>query len=388
VTYPVLGESTTAALRDSYCWPFAVSLAATLLFVPMVRWLAVRLDLFDRPDAGLKPHDRPIPCLGGVGMYLGWCAALAVAYAWIEPCRGAVPWVAAAGTLLTLTGVADDLWRLSPKVRLVVQAVAAVLLMYGGVGRKAASALIEPLRTSLPSFAATETVELCFAALVCVFTLAGAMNATNFIDGLDGLCAGIVAIASLGFLAISLTVGHAAGGVDPAGPLRLILCAALLGMCAGLLWYNFNPASIFMGDGGSLLLGFNVAVIMLLLMEQPAHAGYATWRWFDGALIAFAFPVLDTGVAISRRWLNRRPLFVGDRSHLYDQLRDRGLSVRHTVLICYALGGAFALIGALAVRLPAILLFAVLIGIPGVAGYTCRKLGLLKVDDAAIRSTG
>lgn len=374
------------SFNDVFWWPLAGSLAVTLVVCPVVRRGAVLLSLYDAPDGGLKQHDQPVPYLGGVAMYVGWLVALLTAAAASPAVRAYLPWVVIGGSALMLTGLIDDLRHLPPKLRLLVQAAVAGLLLYGGIGRGTGRALLEPFRGVAPEWMLAEPVTLAFSAAVCMFTIAGASNATNFIDGLDGLCGGIIAIASLGFTALGLVLVGFDAAHDPAGPLRFAVCAAILGACLGFLRYNFNPASIFMGDSGSLLLGYNVAVVLMLFAEQPWHAGYATWRWMDAGLIIFAFPILDTGVAITRRWLNGRPLFVGDRSHLYDQLRDRGLSVRKTVLLCYAIGIVFAVIGVAAARLPTLLLFAALIGVPSLAGIICRRFGLLRVDDAAARS--
>ncbi|RIK61919.1 MAG: hypothetical protein DCC65_18220 [Planctomycetota bacterium] len=375
-----------AELSASFLWPMVVSLSVTLLVCPAVRRAAILLALYDRPDGGLKPHQRPIPYLGGVAMYVGWIAALLTACFLGPGARAYVPYVAVGGSVLMLTGLIDDIKHLSPKFRLFIQALMAGVLMYGGIGRHTSRALLEPLAGVLPAAALSEPAVLAVSAGVCIFTLAGASNATNFIDGLDGLCGGILAIAMLGFAALSVLVNHNDPGHDPSGVIRLVVCGGIFGACLGFLFYNFNPASIFMGDSGSLLLGFNVAVLMLLLAEQPCHAGYATWRWLDCGLMVFAFPVLDTGVAITRRWLNRRPLFRGDRSHLYDQIRDRGLSVRQTVLVCYSIGVLFGLIALAVSQLPVLLFFGVLLGIPSLAGILCRRFGLLRVDDTAARS--
>lgn len=380
-------DGSTIDLITACGWPLGVSLVATLAVCPVVRRVAIALDLYDRPDGGLKPHQKPIPYLGGVAMYVGWVAALITAYAKIPDARPLIPWIVGAGTVLMLTGLIDDIRHLPPKLRLLIQAGMAGLLVYGGIGRHVSRALLVPFESIGPEWLLSDPVVAAVSVGVCIFALAGAMNATNFIDGLDGLCGGIIAIAVIGLGLVSLVLHRFDPGHDPSAVVRFAVCAGVLGACLGFLNYNFNPASIFMGDSGSLLLGFNIAVVLILLAEQPHHAGYATWRWLDAGLIVFAFPVLDTAVAITRRWLNRRPLFIGDRSHLYDQLRDRGLSVRRTVLTCYVIGALFALLGPAISRLPAILLFAVLIGIPSAAGIICRQFGLLRVDDTARRSS-
>jgi UDP-GlcNAc:undecaprenyl-phosphate GlcNAc-1-phosphate transferase len=279
-----------------------------------------------------------------------------------------------------LCGLIDDIKHVRPVIRLMIQAGAAAMLLYGEIGREATLFLLGPLQSSLPEWASSERFVMATGGAFCFFVLAGATNSTNLIDGLDGLCAGIVGIASLGFLLLNAFMGPTAGveGADLA--LRAVVCAAVLGACVGFLRYNFNPASMFMGDSGSLLLGFNVAVVLIMFAEEPS------WRWFACGLIIFAFPIFDTALAIARRWLRGHPLFTGDRSHFYDQLRDRGLTVRTTVLLCYGMGLAFAALGFVMLRLPLAWLIAVLVAVPVVFAVGCWKLGMLRVDDAAARS--
>jgi len=373
---PLLPDSIPA-----YVWPGAASFAVTLIAVPLVRRIAVRYRFYDRPDAGLKPHERPIPYLGGLGMFAGWLAALASACSLAGEHKTRLLCIALGGSVLMLTGLIDDLRHVRPKVRLLIQAAVAILLVYAGVGRTLSAPLIRSFEGSLLSHASGSFVLPMTSGLLAMFLIAGATNATNLIDGMDGLCAGIIAIASIGFLAINDLCLQTAAGEDTGEPVRAALCLGLLGACLAFLVYNFNPASIFMGDSGSLLLGFNVAAIMILFGEQ------SSWRWIAGCGMVFGFPVLDTALAITRRWLNRRPLFLGDRSHIYDQLRDRGLSVRQTVFVCYAVGVLFAILGGLLVRLPGPYIVAVLALSPLAAGFLCRHAGLLRVDPAG-RSGG
>ena len=355
-------------------------MVVTLVMTPAARSLAVRLGFFDRPDAGLKPHERPIPYLGGVAMYAGWIVAVTWGLYRLSDSRWQLIWIAVAGTALMLTGLIDDFRHVPPRHRLLVQVLVAGALLYGGVGQNLAMAFLEPIRSYLPEVCFTGWFTIALSGLICVFILAGACNASNLIDGLDGLCAGIIGIASLGFYLLSFfmrSAGEHAAGFDA---LRLILCAALLGVCLGFLRYNFNPASIFMGDSGSLLLGFNSAVLIILL------AGQSSPRWIIGALGVFAFPIFDTALAITRRWLNGKPLFIGDRSHFYDQLRDRGMSVKRTVLFCYLIAMAAAGVANLVVHLPTWQYAAVVLVSPPALLFASRRLGLLRVDPASERS--
>ena len=377
----LLASQDDSSFIRAYLWPLVATLGVTLVAVPAVWMIAVRLGLYDRPDAGLKPHQTPIPYLGGVGMYLGWIAALA----WTLPATGSAQpqllWIAVGGTVLMLTGLIDDIRHLPPKVRLIVQALVAAALVYGGVGDSVAGSLLYPLNGWLPAFILEPIVLKILSWRVCAFILAGASNSTNLIDGLDGLCAGVVGIAATGFLGLSIFMNRTVGA-DTAETLRSALALGVIGACVGFLVYNFNPATIFMGDSGSLLLGYNVALLLILFAEQPS------WRWLVGAVFIFGFPIFDTALAITRRWLNGRPLFVGDRSHYYDQLRDRGLSVRRTVLHCYLIGLVLAGLGVVVVTLSSVVLAVVTTLCPILAGLLSWRYGLLKVDDAAARSKG
>ena len=376
----MLGMSwlTDPAKLRIYGLPFAVALIVTLVATPIVRRVAIKLDLYDRPDSGLKPHERPIPYLGGIAIYVGWLAALA----WMLPVASGrhahLGWVALCGTILMLTGLIDDIRHLPPRTRLFVQVLVAFLLVYGGVGATVVPSLLDHYPMPLWLYHGPVCQIACWA--FCAFVLAGASNSTNLIDGLDGLCAGVMAIASLGALAISVRISMTTVSADEMGALRTALCLGLFGACLAFLFYNFNPASIFMGDSGSLLLGFNMALLLILLAQQP------DWKWLAAGIMVFGFPIFDTALAITRRKINGRPLFVGDRSHFYDQLRDRGWSVRRTVLICYAIGIALAVLGVFLVTLPSGYAITVCVLLPLLAMLACWRAGMLRVDDAAKRS--
>src|SRR5205085_4091326 len=168
----------------------------------------------------------------------------------------------------------------------------------------------------------------------------GCCNATNLMDGLDGLCGGVTAIIAGGFLFLAVHLACVGGGMNSNwDALRVILGLALLGAVLGFIPYNFNPASIFMGDTGSMFLGFCSAAT-IILMSQGQH-----WRWFLASMVMFALPVLDTALAFARRWVNGRPLFSPDKQHFHHQLVARGLSVKKTVFISYGLAFFFAIAG-------------------------------------------
>ena len=159
-------------------------------------------------------------------------------------------------------------------------------------------------------------------------------------DGLDGLCGGVTAIIAAGFLFLAVHLAQTGGGANTNwDALRVVLGLALLGGVLGFVPFNFNPASIFMGDTGSMFLGYACA-LMILLMGEVAS------KWFLAAMVMFALPVLDTGLAFARRWVNRRPVFSPDKYHFHHQLVARGLTVRRAVVFSYGLAVIFVICGA------------------------------------------
>ncbi|MCZ6683997.1 MAG: MraY family glycosyltransferase [Planctomycetota bacterium] len=375
----VLAESADSLLELArmVVGPIAIALAVTLVATPVVRRLAIAWSLYDRPDDGLKPHDRPIPYLGGLAMYLGWVVALIYVAISKSGLAETILYVIAGGTILMLTGLVDDIRHIRPGHKLFIQAVAAVVLLWGGIG----DGLIHCLFAGGDATGETTSGAVALAAggVIMFFIIAGAGNAINLIDGMDGLCAGVVAIAALGQAVLA---GWLVGGPDGgnAAEVALVLAAVLFATCAGFLRYNSHPARIFMGDCGSLLLGFSAAVLIIL----SAHGGSLAVT--AGSIMIFGFPVFDTALAIARRGLNGKPLFTGDRSHFYDQLRDRGLSVGKTVLICYSLGIIFTCLGTAVIYLRTVYWISLYAAVILLAVVGCRLFGLLRVDDSARRS--
>jgi UDP-GlcNAc:undecaprenyl-phosphate GlcNAc-1-phosphate transferase len=261
--------------------------------------------------------------------------------------------IAAACLVITLVGLTDDLRSIRPKTKVLGQVAAAVVLLASGVGLRMVNVLITPFDLTLSLW-----IIMPLSALICVLLVIAACNATNLLDGLDGLCGGVTFIIALGFLALAawLATWGKYPGVDE---LRVAICLAMAGGILGFLPYNIPPASIFMGDAGSMLLGFFVATMMALFSQE------GPFRWVLAAGVVFALPILDTALAVVRRFRAGINIFAGDRSHLYDQLVDRGLSVKQVVVLFYVLAAAAAVLGvlvAISVRtLYAVILYAVLL---------------------------
>jgi len=329
-------------------WPIlAGSFVVSLLATPLCRRFALRRNIVDRPDDYLKPHQKSIPYLGGVAIFLGWAAGIGIALVQFDRVYG-VPdeprggpsvdvmmmgGILLAGTIILLLGLFDDLRMASPKIKLAVQVAATAVLIVVGVGDDTALIGIRSTRYNLESW-----LVLAYSVPLTLLITLGSCNATNLIDGLDGLCSGVLGIIALGFLAIAVHL-HLWGDWHTWDVQRVVLSLAMLGAAMGFLPYNRNPARIFMGDAGSMVLGLNVAIILLLFAKVNAL------RWFLGSLMVFGLPLADMLLAMVRRWRYERPIMQGDRSHFYDQLIDRGMALRKVVRISYALAGFFALMG-------------------------------------------
>jgi UDP-GlcNAc:undecaprenyl-phosphate GlcNAc-1-phosphate transferase len=353
-----------------YIGVLVVAFLVTLLATPLMRRLALSHGVIDRPLESRKAHRTPIAYLGGVAVYLGLLAAVLFSYTnplhgliELHPSRklderfipGGVPISVLLGmTVIMLVGLLDDVLHISPRVKVAGQLFAAAALAIDDVGVRVAAGVLVPaakvLGVPTTTVGGVETLQVLISmgggipidivywtgtAIIAVFVL-GACNAANLIDGLDGLLAGTTAIASLGLLVIALTLAVQDDG--PRDAARIVLCLALLGACLGFLPHNFNPATIFLGDCGSLLLGFTTIVIVLSL-------GDTGWTQLVVAgLIIYAVPIIDTTLAIVRRRITGRRISDPDDMHIHHILK-RLLGVRKAVLALYAMSAAFAALG-------------------------------------------
>jgi len=349
---------------------FYVSFLATVLLTPLMQMLAHRHGIVDDPDGKRKVHTQPIAYLGGVSIFLGWLAGVCVSV-FLRPHNAdqiilnnvqIPPGILLGAATVVLFGLLDDVYSLSPRVKIFGQFLAAVMLIVpgalgGAVGMEsndfflgvhrhtgAAWMVLDPLfRMGVvsadfmmsPMVVVGATVVSFFVA---VFVIIAACNATNLLDGLDGLCSGVTGVMSIGYLILAVylatwTIGSEGGiSIDPT---RITLSLALLGAVMGFLPYNFNPASIFMGDTGSMFLGY-ICGTMILLFGQNG-----TVRWFLSAIIMFGLPMMDTLLAIVRRKLNGKPIFSPDSNHFHHFLVKRGFSVRKAVLLSYLIAAVF-----------------------------------------------
>jgi UDP-GlcNAc:undecaprenyl-phosphate GlcNAc-1-phosphate transferase len=236
-------------------------------------------------------------------------------------------------------------------MKILGQSAAAVALLLDGVGVESTRPFLTPLMMRLyPIFTGGnwsdlqppgwfQPLVLITSSLLVVMIVVGCCNATNLMDGMDGLCGGVTAIIAAGLLIVAIHLAMYGEGINTNwDALRVILGLAVLGAVLGFVPYNFNPASIFMGDTGSMFLGFCCSVMIILMAQERP-------KWFLASMVMFALPVLDTTLAFARRWIAGRPLFSADAQHFHHQLVQRGFTVKQTVLISYGLAICFALLG-------------------------------------------
>ncbi len=324
-------------------WPvLAVAFVGSLAATVLCRRVAIRLGIVDRPDHLVKTHTEPVAYLGGPAMFVGLTAGSLVGVYLLHGDRAfshEARWllaVLAGAAVACLVGLADDILDLRPRHKMLGQVLAAAVLLLAGINPN-----LEPITRSI-GLSLPTGVEMVLDALIVVLFVLGATNSLNLLDGLDGLCAGVTVIigAAMLLLAVHLATWDAGGSGDP---VRIVICLGLVGGVCGFLPFNRHPARIFMGDAGSMLLGFVAAALMILFAQQSPRC------WLASVAI-FGLPILDATVTVVRRLLNRRPLFVSDRGHIYDQMIDRGTPLRKTVMICYVLAGLYAVIGLLMSR--------------------------------------
>jgi len=319
-------------------WPvLLISFIAALPGTWLCKKIALKFGVLDKPDGIVKTHNQPIAYLGGLGILLGFTAGILVGITYLEQTEmfrlylKLLIGILVGASVACFVGLVDDLFDMRPSQKITGQILAAVALISVGI-RPNLGIIFAQFGIELPAI-----LNVILGVPIVIIFVLGTTNSLNLIDGLDGLCAGVTAIITIGMLILAVHIGT--WNKSSAGdPVRAIVGLALVGGTLGFLPFNRAPAKIFMGDAGSMLLGFVVAAMTILFAErQPL--------WWMASLMIFGLPILDTAVALARRLLNKRPLFVSDRGHIYDQMIDRGIPLKKTVGICYILAGMYATIG-------------------------------------------
>ena len=295
---------------------FLAAFAVSVICTPLAIKLAPKIGAVDVPKDARRVHTKPMPRFGGMAIFIGTMAVVTV---FLE--KDSQLWgVILSGTLMYLVGVVDDLKGIPAKVKLLGQIACATILYCFSI-RITTMANLLPWGPGLIRF------PVVISFLVTVVWIVGVTNAVNLIDGLDGLAAGVCCIASL-------SIAYTAHLHD-----RMTTCSimsALAGACVGFLMFNFNPAKIFMGDSGSLFLGYMLASVSLL-GDTPLKSTTVLATLVP--ICVLALPLFDTTFAILRRLVTHRPIMEADRGHLHHRIMAIGWGQRRTVLILYCISG-------------------------------------------------
>lgn len=312
-----------------------ISGLTTFLVTPFIKKLAIKLNATDKPDNNRKDHDGTKASLGGLAIFIGAIAG----YLYLQPEQPQLNAIIIGALIMLLTGLLDDIFNLKPHYKLIGQIAAALVVVSSGL-------IIEKM--TIPFFGTVYLEGIGY--IITILWIVGASNAINLIDGLDGLATGVSAIALSSILVMALM------------DYRFVvayLCVILIGSCIGFLFHNFHPAKIFMGDTGSLFLGYSIAVVSMLgLFKSVALFSFII------PIIVIAIPIFDTISAMIRRTINRQGIATADKGHIHYRLLQMGYSHKGAVLIIYgfsALFGVLAIIFNSGTLLTSLILFCIVI---------------------------
>jgi UDP-GlcNAc:undecaprenyl-phosphate GlcNAc-1-phosphate transferase len=304
-------------LEGELLWASIKAFLIALVLTPILRDISRIYNIVDRPGQR-KVHAHPTPRIGGIPIAIAYTLSL-VSFTTSSGTLGVPTWKLLPGAALVfLTGLLDDFFDLRPAYKLAGQTAAALVVFWGGlrVDNLAQSPL--PLWLNLP---------------LTVFWLLLATNALNLIDGLDGLCAGIGLVATLTLFGAAMLRENA-----PLAHATLPLAGALL----GFLCYNVNPATVFLGDSGAMLIGFLLGCYGMIWTQKTA-----TLLSLVVPLLALSVPLLDVSLAILRRFLRNQSVFKADRRHIHHRLLEQGLTPRKAVMVLYLFAAAVAAVAIL-----------------------------------------
>lgn len=297
---------------NQYLAIFITAFALALVFTPVAIKIAPKIGAVDIPKDNRRMHTKAMPRFGGMAIYIGTVTSMLIFLPFSTQLMGVI----AGGTLIFLVGIIDDLRNLPAKVKLVCQILCAFILFQFSVK---ISFIGNPFGEGYYFF------PWIVSLLVTVIWIVGITNTINLIDGLDGLAGGVAFIASIA-IAYTAFIGN--------NPTACMAMLAIAGGALGFLPFNFNPAKIFMGDGGALFLGFMLAGLSVM---NPMKS--ATMLATVVPVLVLGLPIFDTTFAILRRLVNKRPIMEADKGHLHHRIMAAGLGQRRTVLTLYGISG-------------------------------------------------
>lgn len=349
--------------------PFYLGIFGTSLLCSLVLTRTVRSFCVSRgwvtPALSLRHvHAAPLPRMGGVAIYISFVLSVGIAFAANAHRHGIVPdssikallAILLPATLILALGIYDDVRSANAYTKFSVQAVAAAILYAGGLRIDA-----------LPIFFGLRHLGLAVGLPLTILWVIGITNAFNLLDGLDGLAAGSALFSTIVVFAVAVFSERS---------LVALLAIALAGAILGFLRYNFNPATIFLGDCGSLFIGFMLSAFALLgAQKSPTVIAVAI------PVVSFGLPILDTTISMLRRWISGKPLFIADREHIHHKLLDRGLSHRQVVIVLYGVSALFAL-GSLFLLWPSGPTLGLILAVLGTGiWFGVQQLGYLEFDE-------
>jgi len=324
---------------------FLVSGVLSFILTPIAKNIAYKVGAIDVPKDDRRMHKKPIPRLGGLAVFFGFLVSVVL----LVPIDFELQGILLGAVIIVILGVIDDSVSLPAIVKLIVQIIAALVVVLHGTR-------IDVL-SNVNIFSNSAYISLgVWSIPVTVIWIVAITNAVNLIDGLDGLSVGVCTIASLSILIISAVVSEFT---------IVVIMAALAGACIGFLPYNINPAKLFVGDTGATFLGFILATMSI----QGMFKTYAILS-FAAPFLVLGLPIFDTVFAICRRLLHGQSPMHADRGHIHHRLIDVGFNQKQTVLILYIISGILGISAVLLTTSGAIraLLFVVTVLIAAVIG--------------------
>lgn len=303
-----------------YGLAFVMALVLSFAFTPLAKRFAFKVGAVAKPRKR-DMHTTPIPRMGGIAIFAGFMITF-LSVIWQLPIinyKQVIGIFLGCSTIFVL-GIFDDIYELPAKPKFLIQILAATIVALFGIR-------IDFI--TIPFLGRGEQYMHIFAIPATVIWIVAITNAVNLIDGLDGLATGVSSIASLCLMILSIYAGYPPGA---------LLTATLAGACIGFLPYNFNPASIFMGDTGSTFLGFTLGITSVMGLLK----GYTIATIFIAVLV-LGLPIFDTSFAIIRRFLAGRPIMSPDRGHLHHRLVDHGYTQKQAVVTLYGISSMLGL---------------------------------------------
>lgn len=332
--------------------------AVSFLFTPIVRMIAHKVGAIDVPRDDRRMHTKPTPRLGGLAIYFSILLSMVV-FMW--PLSKEIQAILLGGSVIVVSGYLDDTKGLSPSMKVLFQLIAAIIAIYGGIH-------VEAISNFLGEKGSVINLGIISYPLTVIW-IVGVTNAINLIDGLDGLADGVSAIAALSLAVISYIFGNEEIGM---------MCLIIAGACLGFLPYNFNPASIFMGDTGALLLGYLFAVITIEGVLKTAVTVAVVVP-----VIILAVPISDTLFAIVRRTLSGQSFATADKGHLHHRILNMGFSIKQTVLILYAMAIILGFLAVVVSLIGGLLGNILAIGIVIIITMIARRIGMFEPAESS-----